>query len=379
MFKRIAAAACVVFSGWVQAFTPQPGTWIVTSELNGAPGRGIAIDVQGDTLVMQMYAYERSGAPTFYMAAGTLANNQVTTQLGRYSGGRYLGSGPMSGKEDGSPGNVTLRFTSGISGFITLPGESEVAIKRFEFGLSRTPAAVAGTWVYVGTDSDDDFGDLVTLSRELGTTSTGTGFVADAAGKIGCEYRTVDDGPYNMYCGQVSDSTVTWIAKVRVMGNEAEGVALDANGRPDGVVYLRKLRDGKGRYLGLFAPETPQSPDSSPSPTPNPTPNPPPNPTPPPTASPYAGSYSVSGGGVSVAFSVNSNGSINRCNSSVLVTCSGTVNSTGNFSLMGGDGDGTTVTLTGTISSNGRITGTYFGMSDGDAISGSFSGSRTGS
>ena len=79
MFKRIAAVACVVFSGGVYAFTPQSGTWVINGELNGAPGRGLAIDVQENTLLMQMYAYERSGEPTFYMASGSLENNRVTT------------------------------------------------------------------------------------------------------------------------------------------------------------------------------------------------------------------------------------------------------------------------------------------------------------
>lgn len=384
MSKKIAMLGGMLLTSWAHAFVPQSGTWIIASELNGAPGRGLAIDVQEDTLVMQMYAYERSGQPTFYMSAGKLDDNRITTKLGRYAGGRHLGSGPMSGQEDGSPGNVTLRFTSGISGFITLPGESEVAIKRYEFGLSRTPASVAGTWAYVGIDSSDDFGDLVNLTQELGSTTTGTGFVADAAGKIGCEYRQVDEGPYNMFCGVVSGSDVTWIAKLKVVGNEGEGIALNpATGSQDGIVYVRKLRDGQGRFLGLFAPNAPQasapvpSPTPTPTPTPTPAPAPTPAPNPAPSYSPYAGSYNVSGGGVSVIFTVNGDGSIRQCTSDVLVTCTGTVASSGSFSLTGGDGDGTTVTLSGSINSGGSISGTYLGTSDGETIKGSFTGSRS--
>ena len=390
MYKKLAFLGGMVLTGWAQAFVPQSGTWIVTSEVNGAPGRGLAIDVQEDVLVMQMYAYERSGQPTFYMAAGTLANNRVTTKLGRYSGGRFLGSGPMSGKADGSPGNVTLRFTSGITGFITLPGEGEIAIKRYEFGLSRTAAAVAGTWAYVGVDADDSFGDLVSLKQELGATPNGAGFVADSEKKIGCEYRLVDEGPYNLFCGTYSGSNVTWIAKLKVVGNEGEGISLNpSTGSQEGIVYVRKLIDGKGRYLGLFAPEpapTPApapspvpSPAPSPTPTPAPTPapNPAPAPAPTPSAAAYAGSYNVSGGGVSVGFQVNSDGSITRCSSGVLVSCSGSVTSSGSFSLFGSDGDGTTATLTGNISSSGRVTGSYSGSSDGEPIRGSFTGSRS--
>ena len=382
MFKKIVLLGGVLMSGWAQAFVPHTGTWVVTSELNGAPGRGLAIDVQEETLVMQMYAYEKSGQPTFYMAAGTLDNNRVTAKLGRYSGGRYLGSGALVGKEDGSPGNVTLRFTSGITGFITLPGEGEVAIKRFEFGPTRSAAAVAGTWAYAGLDSDSDFGDLVTLSQAQGSTANGAGLMADPNKKIGCEYRLVDEGPYNLFCGRISAGSVQWVAKLKVVGNEGEGISIDpASGRQEGIVYVRKLVDGKGRYLGLFAPEpapTP-APAPAPSPAPAPAPAPAPTPAPAPSATPLAGSYAVSGGGISVTFILNADKNINQCSSSVFVKCSGRLHSANGFALTGSDGDGTSVTLTGTIQDSGAVSGTYFGTSDGERVSGVFSGSRNGS
>ena len=46
----------VVFScaaSWAaRHFTPQAGTWVISEELNGKPGRGLAIDVQGNTFFM---------------------------------------------------------------------------------------------------------------------------------------------------------------------------------------------------------------------------------------------------------------------------------------------------------------------------------------
>ncbi|EHL21892.1 hypothetical protein KYG_15750 [Acidovorax sp. NO-1] len=248
MLKPLVFLSWLMLSALAHAFVPQSGTWVVSSELNGAPGRGLAIDVQGSTLVMQMYGYESNGNPTFYMAAGTLVNNTITTKLGRYSGGRYLGSGPRSGVENGSPGNVSMRFTSGLTGFITLPGEGEVAIKRFEFGLTKAPSDLLGLWLYIAEDGGDGTGDFVTLSRSVGNTSGGTGFVVDPARQLGCEFRAVDDGPYNMYCGTISGSTVHWIAKIKVSGNEGEGVTLDTGE----AVYIRKVRDAQGRYLGLL-------------------------------------------------------------------------------------------------------------------------------
>ena len=61
------------------------------------------------------------------MATGHLGdNNIVDARLGRYEGGRYLGSGPQSGVERGSPGNVRIRFISGTKA--SLP--CRVSLKR---------------------------------------------------------------------------------------------------------------------------------------------------------------------------------------------------------------------------------------------------------
>lgn len=366
MYRKITLLACMGLAGWAHAFTPQSGTWVVNSELNGAPGRGIAIDVQASTLVMQMYAYEANGQPTFYMTSGTLNNNQMTGTLGRYAGGRYLGSPPLSGHEEGSPGNVTLRFTSGITGFITLPGEGEVQISRYDFGTSRTAEAMTGTWLYAVTGSSKDSAELVTLRDPVGAMA-GTGFMLDSAKNFGCEFLAADQGPYNMQCGSMSGSTAKWTARIKLVGNEGEGIALDAQtGAQNGVVYVRKLINNQGQQLGFFAPQPPQATGlpTGASPSAPATPS-----------SSYAGAYSISGGGITATFNVDSSGNIVRCSSGVLVICSGQVNDSGSFSLRGDDGDGTVVTLNGTIDAAGKVVGTYSGTSDGAAINGAFSGS----
>ena len=58
-------------------FTPQAGTWIVSSELNGEPGRGLAIDVQGNTFFMQVFGYEKNGEATFFTAAALARRPQL--------------------------------------------------------------------------------------------------------------------------------------------------------------------------------------------------------------------------------------------------------------------------------------------------------------
>ena len=151
------AAMVVVCTGAHAAagnFLPQTGTWIVTGEMNGAPGRGMAIDVQGRTVVMQMYAYEASGEPVFYFANGELgADNRLTTALTSYRGGRFFGSAPLSGQLRNSPGNVTFDFASGSTGTVQFPGEGAVAMHRFAFGDRDSVQGLLGTWNFLSKTS----------------------------------------------------------------------------------------------------------------------------------------------------------------------------------------------------------------------------------
>jgi hypothetical protein len=100
------------------------------------------------------------------------------------------------------------------------------------------------------------------------------------------------------------------------------------------------------------------------------------------SSSPFAGTYAVTGGGVGVGFIVNSSGVVTSCSSGTLVVCSGSVSSSGSFTITGNDGQSPvdiTATLTGTISSAGAVTGTYSGNSvSSGPLSGSFSGNKTG-
>jgi hypothetical protein len=60
----VMALSCTV-SWAARDFTPQSGTWVVSSELDGKPGRGLAIDVQANTFFMQVFGYEKNGDATF--------------------------------------------------------------------------------------------------------------------------------------------------------------------------------------------------------------------------------------------------------------------------------------------------------------------------
>lgn len=133
-------AGVFVSSAWAaRDFTPQTGTWGIVEEVDGRPGRGMAIEVQGNTFAMQVFAYEKNGDASFYVATGPLIDNTVTAPLMRYRGGRSFGSEARDGVEDGSPGNVTISFHNALQGTVQFPGEKAVAMERFLLQSSRLP------------------------------------------------------------------------------------------------------------------------------------------------------------------------------------------------------------------------------------------------
>ncbi|WP_133248091.1 hypothetical protein [Comamonas sp. JNW] len=125
-----------------RSFTPQAGTWVVTSEVNGKPGRGLAIDVQEDTFFMQVYNYQANGEATFHTALGVMQGNTVTAPLTYYAGGRYFGSEARTADEAGQAGNVTITFENGLKGTVQFPGEAPVVIERFVAGDSADASSL---------------------------------------------------------------------------------------------------------------------------------------------------------------------------------------------------------------------------------------------
>ncbi|GAB2474272.1 hypothetical protein GCM10027082_26950 [Comamonas humi] len=132
---RLLGSVAIFALSWGQAhaardFTPQSGTWIISGELDGKPGRGMAIDVQGNTLFMQVFGYGPGGDAAFYTATGPLTSHSLTAPLMHYQGGRYFGSGELVAQEAGTAGNVTLSFESGLAGTVQFPGEAPVRMQR---------------------------------------------------------------------------------------------------------------------------------------------------------------------------------------------------------------------------------------------------------
>ena len=264
MFKQAIAAAALAVTGMAHAFVPQAGTWIISNELNGKPGRGFAIDFQNDIMVMQVYAYESNGQPTFYMSSGKIQDVKVDNitqavvdaKLGRYEGGRFLGSGDRSGVEAGSPGNVRLRFVSGTKGYITLPGEQEKEIKRYQFGYDDSPASMLGMWTLLyATQNGQIEQDVADLTRTTNGSSYSNGMAVSYDGMYACEQliRGSDAGKTQCikYRSGSSSSTVrsflmTWSV------NTGEGDWRNTGSSGNGAVYANRLIQGNDRITSIL-------------------------------------------------------------------------------------------------------------------------------
>lgn len=117
----------------VHAFIPEPGFWAVDAEVNGQPGRGFQIDLQGSTLVVSFYGYNPDGSAQWYLAAGALTNNRFTAPLQTYRGGMSFGGNAKPAQSFGEAGQIAITFTNATQGTITLPGEIAKPISRSTF------------------------------------------------------------------------------------------------------------------------------------------------------------------------------------------------------------------------------------------------------
>lgn len=142
-------------------YAPEAGTWIVSNEITGKPGRGLAVDLQkpinsqDHALFISVYDYESQGSATFHSVLGTHepstipAANRPGIPLNQYKGGRYFGSGDLVASYLGNAGNAeNIKFTSSSTGTIQFPNEDTVQIERFYFGIDKNSIdSLVGSWV----------------------------------------------------------------------------------------------------------------------------------------------------------------------------------------------------------------------------------------
>lgn len=245
MKKLVSTIGALLCAGSAFAFMPQTGTWIVSSENNGQPGRGFGLDVQNSTLVMQMYGYEANGAPTFYLSAGPITNNTYTGQLNQYANGQSFGSAQHPGQEIGSAGTVKMRFVSGTKGYITFPNEPEKEISRFSFGYTEVPQSLIGTWAYMGFNATTQ-----QLSAYLVPLSVISGAVATTQdGKVGCKFTGAEPG--EVVCIWIENGQTTSGTIFKLSVNDGDGYAGPSISNLNSKVIVRRVTNPGGDLLGV--------------------------------------------------------------------------------------------------------------------------------
>lgn len=175
MHKRILLTMLLLWATMAHAFVPEAGLWAIDAEVDGQPGRGFQIDVQGSTLVLTFYGYAPDGKAQWYLAAGSLASNTFAGSLDQFAGGQTFGAPRTVASATGSAGSVVLTFTDAMHGTIKLPGESTKSITRFNFARPANPLSLTGSYVLeravvwfpasgVTLDSQDNFSASGTMT-----------------------------------------------------------------------------------------------------------------------------------------------------------------------------------------------------------------------
>ena len=268
MLKKWAMAAAIL--GWgmgsvgtALAWGPQTGIWSVTAEKNGKPGRGFNIDVQDDTLVMQVYAYERNDAPTFYLTSGKLVDNRFVGTLNKYRGGRYVGSGDLVGQEDGNEGQVRMRFVSGVKGYIQFPGEPEKEISRFLFGEHTTQASLRGIWMLTTiarAGAKYDTVDYFALEIPSAGTANGTGTLYSKDYEYSCEHLVKGANAGLVLCVRFYDDGSARRANFfHLSVKDGEGYSYNpAQSNPaDDNLHVKRVTNTAGDFTGMYLKSAP--------------------------------------------------------------------------------------------------------------------------
>ena len=120
-----------VFGTGASSFQPESGWWWNESE----SGRGFALEVQGNKLVIGGYMYDDSGNPIWYLSAGNMTSAMVYQgQWEQYANGQTLtGLYQKPTQVNANVGSITLQFTSRSTAVLTLPGGRQVNLARYRF------------------------------------------------------------------------------------------------------------------------------------------------------------------------------------------------------------------------------------------------------
>lgn len=202
------------------ATNPQTGWWWNPAE----GGRGFAIEVQGGQMYFAGYMYDATGAATWYLAIGAMADAALFQgELSQYGGGPTL-AGPYKAPTivNAMAGAISLQFSSTTSATLTLPDGRQIPLSRYTFGLtgptltafSPAAAAPAGVLNLAGTNFDTTAQFSLTLSDNTGysvsvplTSVTATSATASVPPYFNTTTGVFGSGTVNLTLTQVSGGT----------------------------------------------------------------------------------------------------------------------------------------------------------------------------
>lgn len=223
--KYLIGATLLFLSSSALAFMPAAGIWGVDSEDNGQPGRGFQVEAENGIIVFTYFGYRVDGSNLFYYASGPIVNNVFTAQLLDVQGGTALGGAHQNAVVAGSPGNVTINFTSGKHGSIAFPGEPQRAISKRSFGYDEGPDGLLGTWIFTRIQGSSAFSERKSLTDNTGVSgSGGNGIVATLDRNFICEHQISGVLGGMVICGgpQVVGTVVYGL---KISGDRGTGIA----------------------------------------------------------------------------------------------------------------------------------------------------------
>jgi hypothetical protein len=203
MKKYICALFLLCVSSTIFAFTPAPGLWWNPNE----SGRGYAIDVQNNAIVVTVFIYDSAGNPTFYQAAGIYNESlrSFSAQLGEFHGGQCFGCA-YSRPTGVAVGTLSIVFSSPENGTLYYPGGS-TSIQHELYGYTNKTDYFLGEWSFTLNTS----GLLGTQWVVFNGHYTGSDGTVYASGQEDGETGTTALGAYypsgNYFLVAVADNT----------------------------------------------------------------------------------------------------------------------------------------------------------------------------
>ncbi len=224
--KTVLAFLLLLISSSAWAFMPASGMWGVDSEDNGLPGRGFQVEAENGIVVFTYYGYRANGSSVFYYAAGPIINNTFTASLLDLHGGTSLGGPYQTASLLNPAGTVTINFSSGKHGIISLPSEPQRAISKRPFGYFDGNDGLLGTWLFTRIQGQTPLSQMRNLSTNTGIpSSTGNGVVSTAELNFFCEFQISGVLVGMVVCGEVPFVTSSIMYALKFSGDRGDGIA----------------------------------------------------------------------------------------------------------------------------------------------------------